>query len=271
MDTINKMTISDASKVQYSYLLKRMDKAGFTPPTESDEQVDYVKEYLSTFDNVKVKLSMLNVCIVLRRELGLDTENLKMLRNDLSGNLATQQVTTLNEKRETLLDYQTLLDKLQKAYDEKQNVKFIMNYLFIHHAVRNLDVNLTIVKKKKDMGTTGNYLWYTPKKITYVRNDYKTVETYGQKTSVITDPRMLKVVRNMDGPLFPEGILSNHIRKYYLEPDLTESTIFKTVIHHYYHLGDSNAIKELASSRGTNLQTVEGFYNVNKVSNPILS
>jgi len=271
MEIVNKMNISNSSKVQYSYLLKRMEKLDFKPPMEEDQEISKVNEYLSQFENPKVRLSMLNIIIVLRRESGLKVDDLRNLRDGLDRDFVKSQFVKLKEKKEVLPTYESILVKLQEVYEHHDILKFVVNWLFVYFGVRNLDVDVYVVRRKKDTSDlTKNYLWWSKKRIVYIRNNDKTMSTYGQKVLEITDPRMITMLKPIEGRLLPEGKLSNIIRKLYLFPNLNESNIFKIVINHYYMNDNHQIIKTLAHSRGTNLSTIDLYYNVNKTPNPIL-
>ena len=49
---IDEKEISDSSKKVYLSLLKRMQKVKFKIPTKANEKVAYVKEHVSSFEDV---------------------------------------------------------------------------------------------------------------------------------------------------------------------------------------------------------------------------
>ena len=53
-------------------------------PMDEDDEIDTIKEYIGKGATHNVKLSLLNIVIVLRREAGLPTEELKKLRTPLA-------------------------------------------------------------------------------------------------------------------------------------------------------------------------------------------
>jgi hypothetical protein len=63
--------------------------------------------------------------------------------------------------------------------------KIYSQYLMMRYGVRNKDLNLSIVKTKKEMKDGENYLLLKKDKVVYIRDDYKTHKTYGKKTHEI--------------------------------------------------------------------------------------
>ena len=129
---------------------------------------------------------------------------------------------------------------------------------------RNMDIDATIVKSKKEATDPDkNYLILSKGKVTWVRNKYKTVKTFGVQTHEIADPEFVNAVKKVGpGPLFAEGQLSNSIRKL-LIGGMNEARVFKAVIDAAYDKKDTVRINELSKSRGTSISTIKSFYDVN--------
>ena len=137
------------------------------------------------------------------------------------------------------------------------------------YGVRNKDLNLEIVKTKKEMKEGNNYLLLKKDKVIFIRDDYKTHKTYGKKTHEIHDKLFYEAVKKTGlGKLIAEQQISNGLRKLYINK-MGEAKIFKMMIDKYYDDDDSASIKRLAADRGTSLSVVQGFYNVNAEDNPI--
>ena len=60
----------------------------------------------------------------------------------------------------------------------------------MHYGVRNKDLNLSIVKTKKEMTDGNNYLLLKKDKVVYIRDDYKTHKTYAQPETTNVKPRL---------------------------------------------------------------------------------
>jgi hypothetical protein len=266
---IQEKEISDSSKKVYLSLLKRLQKQKIKIPTKANEKINYVKEHISTYDNPNTRLDMLNLIIVIRNVLELSVEKLKEYRSELKQQQKAKQVSKMNEAGEKLMSYVEFTKALSEAYLKDEWKKYVVNYLMMKYGVRNKDLNLSIVKTKKEMTDGNNYLLLKKDKVIYVRDDYKTKRTYGKKTHEIHDNIFHECVKKAGvGKLIPEGQISNGLRKLYLNK-MGEAKVFKMMIDHYYEKDDSASIKRLAADRGTSLSVVQGFYNVNAEDDPI--
>ena len=266
---INEKQISESSKKVYLSLLKRMTKAKFKIPTKANEKLTYVKQHVSSFDNPNTRLDMLNLIIVIRNELELSIEKLKEYRTELKQQQKAHQVTKMVDAGDKLMTYEDFVKALQEAYNKQEWKKYIVNYLIMTYGVRNKDLNLEIVKTKKEMKEGNNYLLLKKDKVVFIRDDYKTHKTYGKKTHEIHDKLFYEAVKKTGlGKLIAEQQISNGLRKLYINK-MGEAKIFKMMIDKYYDDDDSASIKRLAADRGTSLSVVQGFYNVNAEDNPI--
>ena len=266
---IDEKEISDSSKKVYLSLLKRMQKVKFKIPTKANEKLNYVKEHVSSFENPNTRLDMLNLIIVIRNVLELSVDKLKEYRSELKQQQKAHQVSKMSDAGEKLMSYVDFTKALAEAYLKNEWKKYVVNYLMMRYGVRNKDLNLSIVKTKKEMNEGENYLLLKKDKVIYVRDDYKTHKTYGKKTHEIHDNIFHECVKKAGvGKLIPEAQISNGLRKLYLNK-MGEAKVFKMMIDHYYDKDDSASIKRLAADRGTSLSVVQGFYNVNAEDDPI--
>ena len=84
MEAIEALKISDSSKKVYRSTMRRLMRDEFEVPMDEDEEIDRVKAYVNQGATHNVKLSLLNMIIVLRREAGKPTDVLKKLRTSLA-------------------------------------------------------------------------------------------------------------------------------------------------------------------------------------------
>ena len=268
-ELINEKEISESSKKVYLSLLKRMEKAKFKPPMKANEKISYVKEHVSSFENPNTRLDMLNLIIVLRNIKELSVEKLKEFRTELKQQQKAHQVSKMADAGDKLMTYDDFTKALGDAYKKEEWKKYIVNTLMMRYGVRNKDLNLSIVKTKKEMTDGNNYLLLKKDKVVYIRDDYKTHKTYGKKTHEIVDKLFHEAVKKTGvGKLIQEAQTSNGLRKLYINK-MGEAKVFKMMIDHYYDSDDASSIKRLAADRGTSLSVVQGFYNVNAEDDPI--
>jgi hypothetical protein len=250
----------------YISIIKRLEKLKFKYPNKKNEKVDYIKEFFlqNKIEKASSRLDLLNLVIVLRTIQELPTDKLKQYRTELSKERLNNQVSKMSDLKDKLLSLPEFQKELMKSYEEGEWKKFIVNYLMMTYGVRNMDTDVEIVKSKKDATDSNqNYLILSKDKVTWIRNKYKTVKTFGQQTHEITDPEFVRAVKKHGvGRLFTEGQISNSIRKLLIDK-MNEARIFKMLIDDAYDKKDTIRINELSKSRGTSISTIKSFYNVN--------
>jgi len=266
MDTyvqlIKDKDIGEKSKKVYISILSRLIKDGFKFPVKKVEKQAYVKEFLTKYDKPATQLDLLNVVIILRTELKLPTDKLKELRSVIRADRQTKNIKTMNDlgdKLPTLPEFET---KMGEAFDKEEYRKYIVNYMMKEYGVRNMDVDVFVVKKKGDVEEGKNYLVIQPKKVLYIRDSYKTHKKYGRQEHTITDDRFIKAVKKVGQGRLLVGSLQNALRKLQIDK-LKESDVFKMIIDDAYEKKDTERINELSKTRGSSIPTIKGNYNVN--------
>ncbi len=226
------------------------------------------KAIMASTDNINSAQALINIAIIIR-------EKIKQLPID---ELVEQRTTNKAEVTEALKQanlYTELptLDELDNFIEDLWNKakyrEYIVNYLIRHHYVRNQDLMFDICETKRETleDTTKNWLWLDRKKQTvhYIRNNYKTFKTYGQKVTKIDNERFLKAVKwcNRQMYCFPLADSADKIGYYvqkmtYLQ--LGEGKMLKVIIDHYK--SDYSKIQEIAKSRGTNETVLLTSYSI---------
>jgi hypothetical protein len=259
IDTLN---VQEKTKTGYKQRVRRIEKSGFIIPLDDDENIDKVKEYIDTIDKCNSKMDLLNIMIVLRKKLEKPITEITKLRDDIRKLTLLNNVETMNKRRELVTDYDTFLLELNKAYEQKQYNKFIINFLWFNYGVRNEDVNVTIVTKLKDTNDTDNFLVLQKDKVKYIRNKYKTFSTYGQKKIDIVDINFVNACKKVKGKLLDTTLVGNALKKYQIL-NMTERDIFNIIIDKFYKDKDTLKINELSSYRGTSINNIKAYYDMN--------
>jgi len=266
LDILNTIeNITDKTKTNYHNLLKRLDKKEFRFPLGKKENEVYVNKFLEQYPKIQSRLDLLNIVIKLRGQEGLEVEKLKKLRSEYTKQRNLNNIDDIKELKKELLSYEEFQNKLDEAFSKKQYIKYIINYLMLIYGVRNQDLDLIIGPATDD---DKNYLTIKPAKIIYKRNTYKTSGTYGPQKHEITDTKFIKAVKALnkeigeDKKLFNNKQIANDIKKYQINKH-SESDIFKLIIDYYYNKEDTEAINKLSESRGTSINTIKSFYNIN--------
>ena len=248
MEIIDNLDVKPQTKQGYTYLFKILEKEHYNwKDTEKETE-----QFLNKFP-IRKQIDLLNVIIVIRTQLNQPTKDYKLLRSKLQKILQV----SIHEKLDNLqiMKSESFISILNQLYKNKKWIEYILNYLCYHYGVRNEDLRLSI-----DEITNGNYLIEGDKGIDYIRQNYKTVETYGIKHHVIKDKKFIESFMNLNTGLITDGAMSNYLKKKLILP---EGQIFKMRIKELEEKGDISSIKQLAENRGTSLATVLTNYNIN--------
>ena len=267
---------SDATKKQYRIQYNKLFKLTDKPIAETSEKK--ILDIVNDIDNNNNKQALINIAILIRRMEKLSTTKLEDAREKNKKQLTADVKKKNVELKETLPTYDELIEYMDYLYEKSEWTDFIINYLLINFQVRNQDLDFEIVKRKKDANDPEkNYMWLQPKKLTYIRNKYKTAfkdgkELYGKKINVITDKKMIVAMRrvlgcqNYDlkcGVFIPnKNAIAYHLQKATYKM-LGESKYFKIIVNHFRNNLDK--LKEISENRGTSITTILSSYDIENV------
>jgi hypothetical protein len=252
---------------QYKVLLDLLDR----DINSSGEKVIILAT--KTLDNINSIQAMLNIAIVVKK---LHNKPHTLLIEQRDKNKAMVEIKTKEtniELTEKLPSYKTLVEYTNKLYDKNKFTEYVVNYLLINYFVRNQDLLFEIVPRKKDaIDKNMNYMWLPKhgKKCEYVRNNYKTAETYGKKTIVITDPNFILAIKrinacakyNLDcGTIIPTDSQVGYYVKKMTYEELGEGSYFKIAVNHFKN--DLQMLKLMSKYRGTDVNTIISKYDIN--------
>ena len=282
MELIDNLPVKESSKKIYKYAYKKLQSINFAFFTDD---VDVLKNKFSMNQNFitpNQKLLCLNLIIVLYKKKEINIDSFLNYRTELTKKNTEYKYSKLKEKKKELvgIDYKRLKLELKNVYDLIENngfnifdkidkaryIKYIINFLFLNFCCRNADVNVKILKE--DDGE-GNRLIINKENVMFIRRDYKTFKTYGQKNNKIKNEKFLKVIQHYykkypDDYLITQDkhTLFNQLRKY-LILELKENEICKLVIDYHYKNEDTAKIRKIGEYRGTSIPVLEQNYNLN--------
>jgi len=224
------------------------------------------KTIINLIENEKNKNSqqaLLNIAILVKRLYKRKTNLLEEQREVNKKNII-DTVKKTNDKivLPSLNDIEEYIDYL---YENSQWADYIINYLLINFQVRNEDINFEIISKK-GLATdkNKNYMWLSPKgKIVYIRNRYKTNQTYGKKEHEIKDKEFLVALRRIKARgdiLIPND---NQVGYYVMKAtykNIGEGNYFKILVNAYK--SNLQKLKEMAENRGSSLNVIATNYDI---------
>lgn len=260
--------ISDQTKKTYLQTAKTL------PFNITTSQSTIIKKLKELYNNPNTLSLYLNMIILVRRHLNLEHEKLIKLRNDLRDAIIKLRKENMTSTKSELPNYNEINEKL----NELVGIRYILNYLLITYGLRNKDINLLYVNKLPSNKEDENYLVQTKNSIKLDINDYKTDNTFGNKSITITDKKFKEQLNKLDlkdntyilpkrdGSKLKVNSFNDKVLSLTID-GLGETKIFKILVKHLLDKKDFNKLEDLVNSRGTSLSTIMKSYNVYNNSN----
>jgi len=165
-----------------------------------------------------------------------------------------------------LVSIKQLKDYTKQLYKDRKYIDFIINYIMINYGVRNMDLDLIIVKDKSQVNDTDNFIYATTKYVVVVINKYKTASTYGKKRFTIYNNDLIRAVNNLLGDnnelkLINAVDINAYIQSRTLN-NMGEGLVFKSIIAELAKQNKIDKIRELSKHRGSNVDTIFKDYHI---------
>lgn len=260
-DQTNKSVLTQKQyRLQYNKLHKLLDK------DINNSSEDFIIKTISEITNANTLQALLNIAIMVRRKEQLGIDKLIKRRDKTKDKINVDRREKNVILDATLPSYDDLIQYMEHLYTIKRYEDFIINYLLIFFNTRNQDLTFKIVSKNGDaVNKEFNYLIVTHAgKITFVRNNYKTADTYGTKNNLIDDDKFKVAARAMkkqylnDFMIRPEEI-QYKVQKATLDK-IGEANYNKIIVNHYRE--DFDKLATISKNRGTNLETIKEYYDI---------
>ena len=270
------ISIKESSKTQYRNVYKRWLEVSDRQIKDCSE--DSVINILGKIECASnTKNTVVSAILMIRKFHNLPIQKIQRWRDTKLRVLIDQSKVAADKiTAELLPTYNELNNHVKKLYKEKQWLNYIINFMLVKYCVRNIDLNCFITQDKTMMQRAGNndknnMFYISPTYVVYIRRDYKTYDTYGEKRIAIRSVPFRNALLNFlddkpDGWLFGAGdkimtqpSISNYIMQHSYG-GLGEGRVAKAVLSFYAQKGDINSIRRISKSRGTNLETLIDYY-----------
>ena len=146
---------------------------------------------------------------------------------------------------------------LSGYYKDKDYKKFVILYLLMNYNTRNTDLVVRVVKDEKDSNKDENFLWIRDKDVVYIRNDYKTKDTFGQKRNIIKAKKFFNAVQDVESLLVNNSNFDRQVKE--VTGGINQSTMFKIMISNDNNL---KSIAKASKNRGTRMETIATSYDI---------
>ena len=175
--------------------------------------------------------------------------------------LAGNKITS-DAKSDVIPTVKELKAKMDSYYDNREYRSYVIMYLLLNLNVRNLDLD-AIITTTKPNDTDRNYLFLRPASVQYIRNRYKTFDTYGQLVHTLKTPNLLTALKQMS--LLKLKIIndpSNATRLVKMVTGgFTEADLFKRVVSETI---GAKRLKQIGENRGTSVSTITESYAIDQ-------
>ena len=257
-----------AYKAQYKKLMGLI----VTPAIHQNSEKTLI-EIVSEQTNPNSQQALLNAGILIRKLYELPVDKMIKFR-DRNKVKIQENVKESNKYLSNLPSLKDLEEFTEHLFDTKEYLDYAINYLLLEFNVRNADLALEIVTNKRDASDkTKNYLWLTHKKVVYIRNQYKTSDTYGIKIHTITDKKFMTAIKfllkcqqkkNTDKMcFFPSTEQAGYVVKKATYQQLGSGTYFKIAVD--ANRNNLQKIKQIGINRGTATDTIADNYDINNL------
>ena len=146
-----------------------------------------------------VKYNLLNIAIVVRQVFNKPIDEMKEVRAVESGEKLVANVLKNETLKEELPTLKELTAYMNSLYEKGEWRKYLVNYLIMTFNVRNMDLNLQIVKTSKGVNNKDNWIVLHKGSADYLRYVYKTADTFDCKANTITSKTALEAIKNLLG------------------------------------------------------------------------
>jgi len=272
-------TLGDNSKMIYRSVYRRFLKLSDHTKVLDLSETNIIK--LVNDDSIppKSQESLLDVAVLVRRSNNANYEKiLKYKTVQLKKSIDKHKLEKNEKLKDELPDKKQIERYIKTLLNNKDYVSYIVNYLLLTYGVRNLDLNLILTSDKdvtlKANSSQINYLYITSTYVMFIRNNYKTHKTYGQKKIKIVKKSFLNACKELLGDNYDKPLLTlkngNEISEDSIGRVVQEMTYNNIGEGMYFKVNISNAkqsnnikrIRDLSNHRGTAIETVFSEYDI---------
>ena len=245
--------LSEKTINEHSRNLNKFKNLGGLLKWSEEKTIDFIKE---NYANGSPQKSITSTLSKYRHYRGKSTETIRQFLSEANADASLLQRQKNDKLRENLpdIDFKQLLNTY---YRNKQYKNFVILYLLLNYNTRNKDLVLRVVNNEDDINPNENFLFIRDKDVVYIRNDYKTNDTYGTKRYIIKSKKFFTAVQELDSLLIDNDNLDRQVKK--VTGGINQSTLFKMLVSKNNNL---KSIAKASKARGTNMDTIASSYDI---------
>jgi len=242
-----------------------------------DELIDAIYELA---ENPNTRNGLLNTAIVFYKVVGKDSgKKFVKAKEKINLDIKAHKQEIDIEKGETLPTIHEVETYIKSLFAEEEWRAYIINWLLFHYNLRNLDLDLEIVKTlhQTKIDKSRNYLVVRRHDMILVRNKYKTFHKFGHKRHSFRNICIRRAVKFLlatqppnqpvyllsteKGERIEEGSIAKYIRARTLN-GISEGDINKIQVSSITSMSDYTALLRMSDRRGTSVETLLSEYHI---------
>ena len=244
--------LSEKTISEHSRGLVKYKNMGGDLKWDEQKTIDFIKE---NYANGSSQKSITSTLSKYRHYKGKPVDAIRQFLQQTNADSALLQ-RQKNDKLKSNLPDIDFKQMLSKYYKDKDYKNFVILYLLLNYNTRNKDLVARVVNNEADINQKENFLFIREKDVVYIRNDYKTNDTYGMKQDVIVAKKLFNAIKEVDS-LLVDGNLDRQVKK--VTNGINQSTLFKMLITQNNNL---KSIAKASKNRGTNMDTIASSYDI---------
>ena len=245
--------LSEKTIAEHSRGVVKFHKIGGDLKWSENEIIDFIKENYNEGSERKIISSTISKY---RHYKGKTTETIRDFLRQANAEASLLQQKKNDKLKETLpsVDFNKLLNGY---YRDKQYKSFVILFLLLTYNTRNKDLVVRVVNNESDLNEKENFLFIREKDIVYIRNNYKTKDSYGTKRDVIKPKKFFNAVQDVDSLLIDNNNLDRQVKK--VTGGINQSSMFKIMIATNNNL---KSIVKASRNRGTKMEIIGTNYDI---------
>lgn len=277
---LNKPNITKQTEANYKNIYFKIYNQldTYIKDTTQDKLLDVIKEISN--DKPTNEWTYINIPIMIKQLYNYKYDKLDNRRQQLRDAREAYTKEENNKKSEILPSLKVLKDFTEAKYKSGDYISFIINNLLITFGLRNKDLDLFITNKEElkkrnesvnDTNNIKNYIIIKKTEIDIIINEYKTIQTYGQKRFTLKSNKMIKALNELpinsyllsaNGSRISDLGLNKYIQNRTYN-GLSEGDYFKILIKDAMTKSNSlELLKYYSRTRGTSAETIIQNYNI---------
>ena len=258
---------------------------GLTKSVKNSTQKEIIEHIESLTTSPNTKNQYLNLAIQMRKYFGPEHGLLSSKREKNQDQIMRHKNKMKDEKLASLPKMYELKDHTNTMFRNENWRAFIINYLLITFNVRNKDLDLIIVSSKRRANDPNeNYLVLRKNDIIYIRRNYKTAKSYGEKSNLFKSRKMRKAIQELierqtgkpyKYPFHDPVLLMSKANRERIDNDsvhyfvrrhtlngLGEGDYNKIAVSEIREFDDFKRLQQLSKNRGTSVDNIMTEYNL---------